>query len=265
MLVVISPAKSLDYETPVKIRRFTQPDFLAESQQLIDGLRQLSAQQVSALMSISPTLGELNRDRFNHWQLPFDNKNARQALFAFDGDVYGGLNAPALSLDDITFAQKHLRILSGLYGLLRPLDLIQPYRLEMGTAWKTSGAHSLYDFWGRKITEALNAQLNETLRGGKKPVLVNLASNEYFKAVKEKHLAADVVSPVFKDYKDGQYKLISFFAKRARGLMSTWIIRNRVHQPADLLSFDVEGYRYSDQDSTPGAPVFLRKTSGEDS
>ena len=261
MLIVISPAKSLDYETPVKIRRFTQPDFLEESQQLIDGLRQLSPQQVSALMSISPILGELNHQRFNHWQLPFDNKNARQAVFAFDGDVYGGLNAPSLSLADITFAQKHLRILSGLYGLLRPLDLIQPYRLEMGSAWKTSGTHSLYDFWGSRITNALNAELGSS----RKPVLVNLASNEYFKAIKEKHLAADVISPVFKDYKEGQYKLISFFAKRARGLMSAWIIRNRVGKPADLPSFDVEGYRYSEQDSTPGTPVFLRRTSGENS
>lgn len=259
MLVVISPAKSLDFQTPLKIRRFTQPDFLDESQQLIDGLKQLSPTQVSALMSISPALGLLNQERFNNWQLPFDNKNARQALFAFDGDVYGGLNARTLSLDDITFAQKNLRILSGLYGLLRPLDLIQPYRLEMGTAWKTAGAHSLYDFWGTKITDALNAEL----RGSRKPALVNLASNEYFKAVKEKHLAADVVSPVFKDYKDGEYKLISFFAKRARGLMSAWIIRNRISKPVDLPSFDVEGYRYSEQDSTPGAPVFLRRTSGE--
>ena len=256
MLVVISPAKSLDFATPVKIRRFTQPDFLNESQQLIDGLRQLSPVQVSALMSISPTLGLLNRERFNSWQLPFDNRNARQALFAFDGDVYAGLNAPALSVSDITFAQKHLRILSGLYGLLRPLDLIQPYRLEMGTAWKTSGANSLYDFWGLKITDALN----EELRGSRKPVLINLASNEYFKAVKTRKLSADVISPVFKDYKDGQYKLISFFAKKARGLMSAYIIQNRISKPADLLSFDVDGYRYSQHDSTPNAPVFLRKT-----
>ncbi|MDP1932665.1 MAG: peroxide stress protein YaaA [Gammaproteobacteria bacterium] len=257
MLVVISPAKTLDYESPVKIRKFTQPDFLQDSLQLVNGLRKLSPAQISDLMSISPALGALNHERFNTWHLPFDRKNARQALFAFKGDVYIGLDALSLSPDDITFAQKHLRILSGLYGLLRPLDLIQPYRLEMGTAWKATGTGSLYEFWGSKIT----ATLNEELRGRRKPVLINLASNEYFKSVKEKQLSADVISPVFKDYKDGQYKLISFFAKKARGLMSAWIIRNRISKPADLLSFDMEGYYYSERDSTPNTPIFLRNNS----
>lgn len=255
MLTVISPAKSLDYETPVKTRRFTQPDFLAESEQLIGTLRGLSEQDVSMLMSISPALAELNRDRFRDWQLPFDKDNARQAMFAFKGDVYIGLGAETFEAADVTYAQHHLRILSGLYGLLRPLDLIQPYRLEMGTSLKTARGKSLYDFWGTRITDALNAELEHQRRR----VLVNLASNEYFKAVKEKQLGAEVISPVFRDYKNGQYKLISFFAKRARGLMSAYLIRNRIDDPKDLLSFDVDGYRYSASDSTPTSPVFLRR------
>ena len=255
MLVVISPAKSLDYESPVRIRKATQPDFLEDSARLVDNLRQLTPAQVSTLMDISPTLGDLNHARFSQWHTPFDKSNARQALFAFKGDVYLGLDAPALSSEDVAFAQDHLRILSGLYGLLRPLDLIQPYRLEMGTALKTPGSNSLYHFWGSRITEALN----DILQKQRTPVLVNLASIEYFKAVREKELEARVISPVFKDFNNGQYKIVSFFAKKARGLMSAWIIRNRLGKPEDLLSFDVEGYRYSAQDSTENAPVFLRK------
>lgn len=255
MLIVISPAKSLDYETPVRTRRFTQPDFLTESEQLVERLKDMSAQDLSTLMSISPTLGQLNHDRFHDWQLPFDKENARQALFAFKGDVYIGLGAETFEAADVTYAQHHLRILSGLYGLLRPLDLIQPYRLEMGTSLRTSRGKSLYDFWGTRITDALNAELEQQ----RKRVLINLASNEYFKAVKDRQLAAEVISPVFKDYKNGQYKLISFFAKRARGLMSAYIIRNRIDNPRDLPSFDVDGYRYSEKDSTPASPVFLRR------
>lgn len=255
MLVVISPAKSLDYETPVKIRKFTQPSFLEDSAQLIAQLKTLSPAQVSSLMSISPNLGELNKSRFEHWQLPFDKTNARQALFAFKGDVYIGLDAYALSSTDISYAQNHLRILSGLYGLLRPLDLIQPYRLEMGTALKTSKASSLYDFWGSKITDTLNHELSHE----KKPLLVNLASNEYFKSVKAKHLHAEIISPTFKDFNNGQYKIISFFAKKARGAMCAYIIKNRLKKPEDLLSFDVDGYQYSEKDSTLNTPVFLRK------
>ncbi len=255
MLVVISPAKSLDYETPFKTRKFTQAEFLDDSSELIKQLRQFSPAQVSSLMSISPTLGELNQERFNNWQQPFDTDNARQALFAFKGDVYIGLDAYSLTSEDIRFAQDHLRILSGLYGLLRPLDLIQAYRLEMGTSLKNARGNTLYDFWGEKITEALNAQL----AGKNNAVLVNLASNEYFRAVKPKQLAAEVISPVFKDYKNGQYKIISFFAKKARGLMSAYIIKNRLKKAEDLLRFDSDGYQYSEKDSKPGAPVFLRR------
>lgn len=257
MLVVISPAKSLDYETPVKIRKFTQPDFLDESARLIDQLRGMSPAQVSSLMSISPTLGTLNHERFQQWQRPFSKDNARQALFAFKGDVYIGLDAYALSSDDVAFAQNHLRILSGLYGLLRPLDLIQPYRLEMGTSLQNARGKSLYDFWGSRITQALN----DTFAQERQPVLVNLASNEYFKSVRPRELNARIISPVFKDFSNGQYKIVSFFAKKARGLMSAWIIRNRLKHPEDLLRFDSEGYRYSEEHSSPDAPVFLRKSA----
>ena len=255
MLVVISPAKSLDYETPVKIRKFTQADFLEDSAQLISQLKNLSPAQVSSLMSISPNLGELNQSRFNSWHMPFTKDNARQALFAFKGDVYIGLDAYALSSADISFAQNHLRILSGLYGLLRPLDLIQPYRLEMGTSLKNSKRSSLYQFWGNKITDSLNHEF----AADKNPVLVNLASNEYFKSVRTQRLHAQIISPVFKDYSNGQYKIVSFFAKKARGLMSAYIIKNRLKKAEDLLGFDIDGYRYSEKDSKTDAPMFLRK------
>lgn len=257
MLLVISPAKTLDYETPVPVRKATQPDFLEHSARLVDNLRHLTPAQVSDLMNISPALGELNHARFNAWHTPFDKRNARQALFAFKGDVYLGLEAASLSPADVRFAQQHLRILSGLYGLLRPLDLIQPYRLEMGTAFKGAGSPSLYEFWGERVTAALNAELQEE----RSPLLVNLASIEYYKVVREKQLKARVISPVFKDFSNGQYKIVSFFAKKARGLMSAWIIRNRLKKPADLLDFDVEGYRYSAKDSSENAPVFLRRES----
>ncbi len=255
MLVLISPAKTLDFESPVKTRSFTQPAFLAESEELIAGLRTLTAEEIASLMSVSTAIGELNSQRFGQWSLPFHRSNARQALFAFKGDVYVGLDAAALSSDDIRFAQRHLRILSGLYGLLKPLDLIQPYRLEMGTALSTSRGRSLYDFWGDKITSALN----DELACQRKPILVNLASVEYFRAVHPALLRATVINPVFKDYKNGQYKIISFFAKRARGLMSAYIIRNRLSKPEDLLQFTGDGYFYSEAQSSEHHPVFLRK------
>jgi len=255
MLIVLSPAKSLDYESPVKTRKFTQPQFLDDAQQLIATLRDYSPDQLSELMNISAKLGELNVQRYANWQQPFDTNNARQAAFAFTGDVYVGLDINSLSAADLDFAQKHLRILSGLYGLLRPLDLMQPYRLEMGTSLKTDAGRNLYQFWGSRITDALNASLKKQ----KQPILVNLASNEYFKSVKEMQLCSDVITPVFKDYKNGQYKLISFYAKKARGMMAAWIIHERVTQADDLKGFDVAGYRYSARESSPGKPVFLRQ------
>jgi cytoplasmic iron level regulating protein YaaA (DUF328/UPF0246 family) len=255
MLTVISPAKTLDFETPVSTRRFTQPDFLDRSGHLIDVLRQLDPTQVGELMDISEALAELNHRRFMNWSAPFTTANARQAVFAFRGDVYTGLDADSLGAADLTFAQKHLRILSGLYGLLRPLDLIQPYRLEMGTALRNGAGKNLYEFWGADIAMALNAEFGGTRR----PVLVNLASGEYFKSVHLKTLAAEVITPIFKERKGDGYKIVSFFAKQARGLMAGYIIRNRLKQPEALKDFALAGYRYEPRFSTSHEWVFTRE------
>jgi len=250
MLAVISPAKNLDYDTPLPKVRATQPALLNDAQELIDGLKALAPHDVSGLMKLSDKLGQLNYERFQAWQQPFTKSNARPAVLAFNGDVYQGLEASTFSAEDFKFAQGHLRILSGLYGLLRPLDLMQPYRLEMGTRY-----NNLYQFWGLIITEALNAQLRKT----KSQALVNLASNEYFKAVKAKELAAPVLEPVFKDWKNGDYKIISFFAKKARGLMSAYIIKNQLKNPEDLKAFDWGGYQYNAALSGESKWVFTRK------
>ncbi|MEC9084770.1 MAG: peroxide stress protein YaaA, partial [Pseudomonadota bacterium] len=207
MLMIISPAKTLDYESPLATETHTQPDFLDDACELIDQLKELEPHQVSNLMSISDKLGQLNAERFQTWHTPFTPDNARQAVLAFKGDVYTGLDAESFSSEDFSFAQKHLRILSGLYGLLKPLDLMQPYRLEMGTRFENTRGKDLYAFWGSKITEALNQLLASDDK-----VLVNLASNEYFKSVQKKHLDARLVTPQFKDWKNGQYKMISFYA-----------------------------------------------------
>lgn len=255
MLIVLSPAKSLDFESPVPSHKQSQPDFLDRSAELVDTLREYSPDDLSELMNISNKLGELNVERYANWQRPFNEDNARQAIFAFTGDVYTGLDVASLKAADRDFAQKHLRILSGLYGVLRPLDLMQAYRLEMGTSLPVGQHKNLYEFWGDQISEALNAELEKQ----KHPALINLASNEYFKAVNRKKLNADIISPVFKDHKNGQYKIISFYAKKARGMMANWIIRNRVDQPAGLQDFAVAGYRFSPADSSDDKPVFLRK------
>ncbi|WP_444958982.1 peroxide stress protein YaaA [Microbulbifer sp. ZKSA002] len=254
MLIVISPAKTLDYESDIPSLETTQPDFLKESAVLIKELRELSPQQVSSLMKISDKLGVLNYDRFHTWKRPFTDNNARPALLAFKGDVYTGLEAETMGKRDFAYAQKHLRMLSGLYGLLRPLDLMQPYRLEMGTKFENAKGKNLYEFWGDKITEALNTQL----QGVKSRELVNLASNEYFKSVKTKQLDAQVITPHFKDLKNGQYKMISFFAKKARGMMSRWAIDQRVKKAEELKGFDVAGYGYNPGLSTEWDWVFTR-------
>ena len=256
MLIVVSPAKSLDFETKAPTRKFTDPQYLAESTQLVDQLRKLSPEDFSELMHISSDLGELNHMRFANWHTPFDLKNSKQAIFAFKGDVYIGLEAEKFSRADLNFAQNHLRILSGLYGLLRPLDLMQPYRLEMGSKFKNKKGENLYEFWDDQLTE----NLNELFEKDKKPVLVNLASIEYFSAIKPKSLNAEIISPVFKDLSNGKYKIVSFFAKKARGYMTAFIIQNKIKNPERLKEFDVEGYRYSEEDSTPAQPVFLRDT-----
>lgn len=254
MLHVISPAKTLDFATPPSTNRHSQPGFLAQSQQLIDELRPLSPLQVSQLMGISDKLGELNAQRFLDWQLPFTASNAKQAVLAFKGDVYTGMAADTYSEGDLAFAQQRLRILSGLYGLLRPLDLIQPYRLEMGTGFANSRGKNLYAFWGSQLTDALNSELAQAPA----PVLVNLASNEYWGAVQPRQLQGEVITPVFKDAKNGQYKIISFFAKKARGMMSAWIVKNRLDQVAGLKDFDTAGYRYNPAMSSAREWVFTR-------
>lgn len=255
MLIVISPAKTLDFDTPARIKKFTQPQFLDDSNVLIERLREFDPIQIGQLMSISPELAELNHHRFMNWSTPFSPDNARQALLAFRGDVYVGLQAETFTAKDFEFAQKHLRILSGLYGLLRPLDLMQPYRLEMGTTLTNERGRNLYTFWGDKIT----AMLNEELKSEKVPVLVNLASEEYFKAVHPKALAARVVTPIFKERKGDAHKVVSFFAKKARGAMSAYIIRNRLRSVNDIKDFSEHGYRFNAQLSTVDQWLFTRE------
>lgn len=260
MLMVISPAKTLDFETPSKTKSHTQPVFLDEAQQLVDVLKEYSPQRMAKLMKLSDKLAGLNTARYQEWQLPFNMENAKQALLAFKGDVYTGINAEEFKRPEFTYVQKHLRILSGLYGLLRPLDLIQPYRLEMGTALKNPQGKDLYQFWGDKITEELNAALKKA----KDPVLVNLASNEYFKSVKPKNINARIVTPVFKDEKGGKYKVISFFAKKARGLMVAYAANNKLESVEDLKNFNLEGYQYNNAMSEGDTWVFTRKENWAD-
>jgi cytoplasmic iron level regulating protein YaaA (DUF328/UPF0246 family) len=254
MLTVISPAKTLDFDTPPTTRKKTQPQFLERSAQLVDDARELDPQAIRALMGVSEKIADLNHQRFMNWGTPFTLDNAKQSVLAFKGDVYTGLEAETLSNDQLAFAQQHLAILSGLYGLLRPLDLMQPYRLEMGLKFANSGGKNLYEFWGDAITGAINKQLKKS----GSPVLVNLASNEYFKAVQPRDVKADIVTPVFKDLKGGKYKVISFFAKKARGQMARYIIDNEINEPDALKKFRRDGYRYNAKESTARELVFTR-------
>ncbi|WP_433885269.1 peroxide stress protein YaaA [Pseudomonas vranovensis] len=259
MLTVISPAKTLDYETPPVTQRYTQPQYLDDSQELIVQLRELSPAQISELMHLSDKLAGLNAARFGSWTPAFTPDNAKQALLAFKGDVYTGLDAQSLSEDDFSYAQEHLRMLSGLYGLLRPLDLMQPYRLEMGTKLANARGKDLYAFWGTRISEWLNQALAE--QGD--DLLLNLASNEYFSAVKRNALKARVINTEFRDFKNGQYKIISFYAKKARGMMSRFVIQKRINDPEQLKQFDVQGYYYSAELSKADNLVFLRDHADE--
>lgn len=254
MLIVISPAKTLDFESPANTKSKTIPEFLDNSQRLIEALRELSPADISGLMGVSDKIANLNFDRFLNWHTPFDTNNAKQAVLAFKGDVYTGLNAAEFNAAQFKFAQKHLRILSGLYGMLRPLDLMQPYRLEMGTKFANERGKNLYEFWGDTITEALNRQLKRS----KSNVLLNLASNEYFKVLQPKAINADIITPVFKDLKGGKYKIISFYAKKARGLMSAYIIKNQLDDVENIKRFDSEGYRYNALMSTAREWAFTR-------
>lgn len=255
MLIVVSPAKSLDYETPVPVHTHTQPRFLEHSAELIDILRPLGPVEIADLMDISDKLAALNVARYAEWSRPFSTDNARQALFAFNGDVYEGLDAARLTAAQIKTAQKCLRMLSGLYGVLRPLDLMQAYRLEMGTKLANPRGKDLYMFWGDMITDSLNEELAAQ---GSDPVLVNLASEEYFKSVRVKKLKARVVTPVFEERKGNAYKIVSFHAKRARGLMSRHIIVNNLDRVEDLKSFDLEEYVFEPRVSDTDRWVFRR-------
>lgn len=259
MLLVISPAKALDYETPSTTASFTQPDFLDDAAALIEVLRERTPAQVAELMSLSDALATLNVARYASWSRPFSAANAKQAVLAFNGDVYEGLDAASLSEADLAWAQDHLRILSGLYGVLRPLDLMQPYRLEMGTRLATGRGRNLYEFWGERITDALNRLLAREEAAGRERVLLNLASDEYFKSVKPKKLQGRIVTPVFEDWKGGRYKIISFYAKRARGLMSRYVIENRIDEVAALEGFDAEGYAFAAGASDADTLVFRRR------
>ncbi len=254
MLTLVSPAKTLDYESPLATQVYSQPRFIEHSRELIDTLRQLSVQDIAELMKLSDKLASLNVARYESWQSEHSLENARQAILAFKGDVYTGLEAETFTAADFEFAQQHLRILSGLYGVLRPLDLLEPYRLEMGTKLKNPRGDNLYQFWGERITESLNEELAEQ----DSDVVINLASNEYFKAVKPKSLQARLITPVFKDFKNGQYKIISFYAKKARGLMSRYLIQNRIETPEAIKQFDLEGYYFSAEQSKGDTWVFLR-------
>jgi uncharacterized protein len=255
MISVVSPAKSLDFDTSSGIKEFTQPAFLKESEVLINDLKKYSPVQLSALMKISDKLGALNTERYDEWETPFTLNNAKQAVFAFQGDVYQGLEIETFSKEDLKFAQSNFRILSGLYGVLKPLDLMQAYRLEMGTSFKNKNGRNLYDFWGASITEYLNRELKEQ----SSEVLLNLASNEYFKVIKSKQLNARIITPVFKDWKNGQYKIISFFAKKARGMMASYQLKNRINNHEDLKGFGAAGYLYNNDLSYGDDLVFTRK------
>ena len=255
MLLIISPAKTLDFETAPTTSDFTQPALLSESQQLIDSLKTLSPAQVAHLMKLSDKLAQLNAARFEAFATPFTPKNAKQAILAFKGDVYTGLEAETLTEPQLQFAQQHLAILSGLYGLLKPLDLMQAYRLEMGTKFANERGKDLYQFWGSLITEQLNQQLAQQ----DNPVLINLASNEYFKAVQPNQINAKIITPVFKDYKNGQYKIISFYAKKARGMMCRYMIDHQLQQPEQLKEFDSGGYQFNEAASSETTWVFLRE------
>lgn len=259
MLLVISPAKALDYETPPVTAHHSQPAFLDEAAALIDILRPLAPQDVAALMDLSDQLATLNVARYAQWSRPFDTRNAKQAVLAFNGDVYEGLDAASLSEDDLLWAQDHLRILSGLYGVLRPLDLMQAYRLEMGTRLANPRGRNLYAWWGELITRALQGELAAQRERGELPVLVNLASGEYFKAVKADKLGARVLTPVFEDWKGGRYRVISFYAKRARGLMCRHVVTRRAGDIDALKDFASEGYAYAAEASGDDTLVFRRR------
>ena len=256
MLILVSPAKTLDYESELDVKDFSVAPLLSDSELLIKELQQKNPDDLSSLMGLSEKLSLLNFDRNMNWTRPTKpSDSARQAIFAFKGDVYQGLDASSLSKAEIKYANKNLCILSGLYGLLKPLDLMYPYRLEMGTKMKNKRGNNLYEFWGSKVTELVN----DLAMDNRSKAIVNLASVEYFSVLKTDQINLPIINPVFKDYKNGQYKIVSFFAKKARGLMSRFIIQNKIKKSEDLMDFNLDGYRYSKKESKENSPVFLRK------
>lgn len=258
MLFVLSPAKSLDYESTIPADLpFSTPQFIQQSRTLIDLLRKKPAQELAQLMSISDKLAQLNAQRYQDWSEEFTPQNSRQAVLAFNGDVYEGLNAASLAKESLNWAQDHLLILSGLYGALRPMDLLQAYRLEMGTKLPVGDAANLYSFWQHTITQHLNTRLMQQ----KSPLLINLASNEYFKAIDTKKLKARIIDCVFQDEKNGDYKIISFHAKHARGLMARFAIEQQAEHPDQLKEFNLKGYRFTPDSSTEAKLVFRRQES----
>lgn len=254
MLILISPAKTLDFKNPVKTDFHTTPEFLNKSQQLVRKLKKLKPDQLSELMKISPKLGQLNYERFQLWNIEHSGEETKQAVFAFKGDVYIGLDIHMFTDSDLKNAQDILRILSGLYGLLRPMDLIRPYRLEMGTPLPVNSKKNLYEFWGDSITKRINKQLKEI----DSELLINLASDEYFKSINTSKIKARIVTPVFKDFKNGSYKFLSFYGKKARGMMTRFIIKNNIEKVDELKLFEEDGYFYNESMSTNDKFVFTR-------
>jgi len=250
MLLLVSPAKKLGMDTPAPIKKYTQPEFIDQANVLVDIMREKSSKDLQNLMHISEKLGDLNAQRYQDFETPFTQDNAKQAGYAFQGDTYVGLDASSLSEDDMVYAQDHLRILSGLYGLLRPLDLMQAYRLEMGTKLVTPCGEKLYDFWDTRLTKALNLE--------NKGAVINLVSNEYISAIQPKDLKDGMITPVFKEMKDNGPKVIGLFAKRARGMMARFIIQNRIETPEGIKDFNIDGYQFQPRASNATELVFLR-------
>ncbi len=254
MIIILSPAKSLNFKIDSPTNKYSQPIFIDEAQKLIKELRKYSPSNITELMKISSGLGELNYLRFQKWDVEHTQENSKQAIFAFNGEVYNGLKANTLSTDSLLFAQKHIRILSGLYGIINPLDLIQPYRLEMGTKLMVNDKKNLYSFWDDKI----NITLNQELKVQNSECLINLASNEYSKAAKLEKITSRIITPIFKENKGEEYKVITVYAKKARGLMSRFIVDNKIDNPEDIKHFEVEGYHYDSNLSSENNWVFTR-------
>jgi cytoplasmic iron level regulating protein YaaA (DUF328/UPF0246 family) len=254
MIIILSPSKTLDLAPWKQTENYTIPEFLQDSKELVEHLSQLSEKELATFMKLSPKLAELNYQYYQDWKLPFHSETAKPALYTFKGNAYDGLQAETLQDNEVEFAQQHLKILSGLYGFLRPLDLMLPYRLEMGTRLETQRGKNLYNFWGDRITKKLNEQLQEE----ENPILINLASNEYFKAIQVKSLKGRVITPIFKDYKNGEYKVVSAYAKRARGLMARYLITQGITQEEKIKSFAEEGYCFDPELSTESSWLFTR-------